>query len=303
MPRMAADLAAALHGRRNGRGWLARCPGHNDRSPSLSIHESDDGRTLLRCFAGCSQDRVIAALTGRGLWGGDFAPRDLTDDERRAIEAEIERNRAKRTSQAMTIWRETKCGAGSPIERYLRARAIDIPTPPTLRYRPSLKHPHTGLLLPAMVAAVQAVDRSIIAVHRTFLTADCDRKAGVSEPKLSLGPVSGAAVRLAAGGPELGIAEGIETAMSFMQMTGIPTWSALSAPGIEALILPPLPIASSVAIAADRDGSGRGEQAAETAARRWISEGRCVRIVLPPEPFKDFNDAHQAGFTRLEITA
>ena len=32
--------------------WMARCPSHEDKTPSLSIREGDDGRVLLHCFAG-----------------------------------------------------------------------------------------------------------------------------------------------------------------------------------------------------------------------------------------------------------
>jgi len=47
---------------RNGDGWKARCPAHDDKTPSLSITAGDDGRTLLKCFAGCTTDSVCAAL-------------------------------------------------------------------------------------------------------------------------------------------------------------------------------------------------------------------------------------------------
>jgi len=42
--------------------WLACCPAHEDRSPSLAIREADDGKVLLRCFAGCGADEVLAAI-------------------------------------------------------------------------------------------------------------------------------------------------------------------------------------------------------------------------------------------------
>src|ERR1035441_4284087 len=60
-------IAAALQGRRSGCGWVARCPAHEDRSPSLSIVERG-GKVLVHCHAGCSQEAVIEALRGRGLW-------------------------------------------------------------------------------------------------------------------------------------------------------------------------------------------------------------------------------------------
>jgi hypothetical protein len=51
--------------------WMARCPAHEDRGPSLSIRELDDGRTLIHCFAGCQPNDVLAAL---GLSLSDLFP-------------------------------------------------------------------------------------------------------------------------------------------------------------------------------------------------------------------------------------
>jgi hypothetical protein len=63
----AAEIAAALQARRTGHRWMAPCPAHKDKSPSLSIQEQN-GRVLVHCFSGCRQDDVIAALRQRGLW-------------------------------------------------------------------------------------------------------------------------------------------------------------------------------------------------------------------------------------------
>src|SRR3989442_781567 len=46
--------------RRNGKEWIARCPAHDDRTPSLSVAERD-GKILFHCHAGCSQEAVLAA--------------------------------------------------------------------------------------------------------------------------------------------------------------------------------------------------------------------------------------------------
>ncbi len=46
----------------HGSGWKARCPGHPDEIPSLSIDEGDGGRTLLHCHAGCETAAIMAAL-------------------------------------------------------------------------------------------------------------------------------------------------------------------------------------------------------------------------------------------------
>lgn len=50
--------------------WIARCPAHEDRSPSLAIREVDD-RVLIHCFAGCSVDEVVSAA---GLEISDLFP-------------------------------------------------------------------------------------------------------------------------------------------------------------------------------------------------------------------------------------
>jgi hypothetical protein len=48
--------------KKSGKGWTARCPAHEDRHASLSVHEGDDGRVLVKCFAGCSAENIVAAL-------------------------------------------------------------------------------------------------------------------------------------------------------------------------------------------------------------------------------------------------
>ena len=62
------DRLAGLRQSAPGR-WIARCPAHEDRSPSLSIRELEDGRVLLHCFAGCGAGDVLAAI---GLRMGDL---------------------------------------------------------------------------------------------------------------------------------------------------------------------------------------------------------------------------------------
>ena len=52
-----------LEGVRESNGsWKALCPAHEDREPSLSVSEGDDGRVLLRCFASCENQEIVAAL-------------------------------------------------------------------------------------------------------------------------------------------------------------------------------------------------------------------------------------------------
>ncbi|MBN2563136.1 MAG: DUF3987 domain-containing protein [Phycisphaerae bacterium] len=55
-------LSKLASAKRNGRSWIAQCPAHDDRRPSLSISEGDDGRALLCCHAGCAVEAIVEAL-------------------------------------------------------------------------------------------------------------------------------------------------------------------------------------------------------------------------------------------------
>jgi putative DNA primase/helicase len=81
-----STLAHGLEARRSGASWLARCPAHDDRNPSLAIR-AEDGKVLVRCHAGCTQRDVIDALAARGLWQSErpqksriVASYDYTDE-------------------------------------------------------------------------------------------------------------------------------------------------------------------------------------------------------------------------------
>jgi putative DNA primase/helicase len=64
------SLVRILQARRSGLAWAARCPAHEDNNPSLAICEKD-GKVLLHCHAGCSQQDVVDALKARGIWNSE----------------------------------------------------------------------------------------------------------------------------------------------------------------------------------------------------------------------------------------
>lgn len=69
----APEFAALLHAKQIRRGhWIAKCPSHADRRPSLSIAEGRKQPVVFRCMSqGCTQDEVLKAmgLTWRDLMG------------------------------------------------------------------------------------------------------------------------------------------------------------------------------------------------------------------------------------------
>lgn len=285
---IAERLAAALHGRRTGALWMARCPAHDDRTPSLSIQDAEDGRVLVHCHAGCEQAQVIAALRSQGLWGkngrdhhGPLIRRG--PPSHRGIRSDLDAQ--KRTEVALMISREAAPATSTPVETYLHSRGINITLPHTVRFHAGLRHP-SGDIWPAMVALVTGgMDNKALGIHRTFLSSDGTGKAPVAPQKMMLGPCRGGAVRLARCRDVLMVGEGIETCLAAMQATERPAWAALSTSGLRTLDLPD-DVRDVIVLA---DGDEAGEAAAREAALRWKHEGRRARIARPPQGL-DFND-------------
>jgi putative DNA primase/helicase len=281
----AENIGRALGGRKVGCGWIARCPAHDDRTPSLSICDAGNGKVLVRCHAGCDQERVIASLRSHGVW----SPPSLRQLLRTVSDAHIDRQPNERdtgrSEAALTIWPAATPAHGTLVETYLASRGLHLLPPPTLRFHVGLKHPSGGLW-PAMVALVtRGSDDLPLAIHRTFLARDGAGKAPVAPQKMMLGPCHGGVVRLAKPGDILMIGEGIETCLAAMQVTGQPAWAALSTSGLRA---PDLPRYTREVIVL-ADGDEPGELAARDAGMRWMREGRRVRIARPPWGL-DFND-------------
>lgn len=286
----AETIAKALGGHRAGATWMARCPAHDDSSPSLAISAGSNGKVLVRCHAGCDQRDVIAALIERGLWEAPGKRHGgIARKHRKNLEREPDPDAKARTVAALAIWRASQEIAGSLAETYLRSRGIALSPLPSLRFHPGLKHASGGVW-PAMVAmVVHGETGEALAVHRTFLARDGQGKAPVDPPKMMLGPCRGGVVRLGEPGDVLMVGEGIETCLAAMQATGNSAWAALSTSGLRSLDLP-CAIAKVIVLA---DGDEPGEAAAQDCARRWQRQGRSVRIARPPSGM-DFNDLLKA---------
>lgn len=272
----------------NGRTfWL--CPFHDERTPSFSI--TPDGGAF-KCFGcGAGGDVIKFVMLAEGLdfkaalefLHKDAAPTSPAKSQ--PLPQHDSNDLARRIKAAVDIWHSTSPAAGTLVETYLRGRGITAPIPPSIRYAPNLQHTPTGQFFPTMVAAVQGPDRQIVGIHRTFIRHDGKGKIPFSKPRMMLGPCAQGAVRLAKAGPKLAVGEGIETCLSVLQETDLPVWAAGSAPNIKALILP----SCVKEIILLPDGDEPGEIAAKEAARRFISEGRAVKIARPPQGM-DFND-------------
>ncbi len=284
----AATISQALKLRRSGSVHVGACPACG--YPGAFTMQDRDGRALVHCHAGCDQTDVLAALRKAGLWGRETFRCEWPIAARSVPAGEGPRGKAPVDASALlSIWQRCQDARGTVVETYLRSRRIHVQNPDDIRLFPRMRHLPTKTAWPAMVAAVRDTGGALVALHRTYLRPDGKGKADVEPAKMTLGPVGECSVHLAPAGLHLIVAEGIESALSAMGGAGLPAWAALSAGGIRKLILPPLPSASIVTIAADFDPVGFA--AAHDAAQRWITEGRIVRIATPPAPFVDWNDA------------
>lgn len=285
----AEAIAKAFGGRRVGAGWSARCPSHDDQSPSLSLRDSGDGKVLVHCHAGCTQGSVITVLKQRGLWpNGVSTASDLKLINTPTKLSNSNSDVLRRKRRAQEIWNASIPVPGTLVQAYLESRGITF-LPDSLRFHPNLPHP-TGSKWPCMVAGVKdSVTHEVTAVHRTFLDVGGKGKAPIQPQRMMLGKCSGSAVQLAQACGSLLVAEGVETVLSGMQACKLAGWAALSATGLINLILPDKVL--KVIILADADPTG--EAAAKACASRWSHEGRQVFIARPSSG-KDFNDLLRA---------
>jgi putative DNA primase/helicase len=198
---------------------------------------------------------------------------------------------SKRRALLRATWKVTRgIQSGDVAERYLRSRGLFLEAMPgDLRTADLLAYDERSSF-PALVAMVRDVNGEPVTLHRTFLQVGGTGKAPVDCPrKLMPGPVpKGSAVRLAPAGADLGIAEGVETALAASLMFGLPVWAAISAPML-ASWNPPEGV-QHVKVCGDHDPGGAGQKAAWELGARLIGEGYAVTMEIPRIPGRDWLD-------------
>jgi putative DNA primase/helicase len=150
----------------------------------------------------------------------------------------LHRHSVVNASLMREIWANTLAVVdGDPVARYLHRRGLNGRVPACLRHHPSLPYWQEGYLgnWPAMVAPLTAPDGRVLALHRTYLTADGHKAPVANVKKLTraVGPVPGACIALHEPlNGALGVAEGIETAQAAYLASGLPTVAAYCANGL-----------------------------------------------------------------------
>jgi hypothetical protein len=281
----AAEIARALKGRKAGRGWKARCPAHDDHSPSLSISVGNDGRTLVHCFTGCSQNAVLDALRSRGLWGDEQCSVSPTAEQMEWRRRDDERRVAERIASVTRIWSEAQNPQGTLAEQYLASRRLDLPSDlcgHVLRFHRAC--PWESHTAPCLVAAFRSIaDDSVRAIHRVRL--DQPERWPKAE-RMMLGAIGGSAIKLDPAGASLAVGEGVETCLAARQLGLSPLWALGSSGAIKTFM--PVAGVDELTIVGENDDTGSNRNAADECECLW--RPRTVLLVAPPQEFKDFND-------------
>ncbi len=299
-----SQWASTLHGEQNGECINIAGPGHSKGDRSLGIWfdpKAPDG-FRFHSLAGddpahcCTHLKLLlkAALTKRSselLSTRCACPID--GDEAAAQSAYIEQ--AHKASLALKIWSQCISIEGTLAAKYLKARRC-TPSAEVIAYGAIGFHAICGFghdRFPALLALVtNAVTGELIGIHRTALRDDGFGKRempGGGSAKQMLGFSKGGVVRLQRGGPALGIAEGIETALSASKIFKMPVWAALSTNGLADF--PVLAGVKFLRILADHDAAGLS--AARECKRRYKKAGIEVEVRYPLISGDDWNDVLQ----------
>ena len=177
-----------------------------------------------------------------------------------------------------------------PVHRYLARRLGDNFTVPSgIRTLRSclFKDGERLSYHPAMLASVRDLGGRAVALHRTYLTPD-GHKADVPQVRKVIGKLpDGCAVRLFDPAHTMGIAEGIETALSASALYGIPVWAALNSGRLKTWEPPPETL--EVIVFGDNDPNCDGQEAAFALGKR-LNRTITAQVVIPDIPGTDWND-------------
>jgi putative DNA primase/helicase len=197
-----------------------------------------------------------------------------------------------------SIWAETiQPKRGSPVGLYLTRRVPGLTSSNGLREHPALFNPATATRGPAMIAVIRGPDGHPVNLHCTFLTTDGHKVSADPAKRVLRGPLpDGCAIRLGPVNKTMGIAEGIENALSASILNdGMVVWSAVNG-GLLSKWSPP-PEVQMVHIFADNDQSFTGQAKAYALANRLVVQFKIKTMVHLPNDAGDWNDALKVART------
>lgn len=201
----------------------------------------------------------------------------------------------KYLKQQQRIERACKPVSG-PVEQYLNSRGLEPVRYLRMANLTYWDHdgdkPVKGATYPTMVARLTSPSGATAAFHLTYI--DGGRKANVASPRKIVAAkkeIRGSAIRLFPAGEELGVAEGIETALAAHILFKIPVWAVANTALMRGFEVPK--DVKCLTVFADRDKNHAGEAAAHELAYRMSKKVEvCVEV---PKIFGDWADMLVAG--------
>lgn len=190
---------------------------------------------------------------------------------------------------------------GTQAETYLHSRGIYAMPCRGVRYSPAEYDSDAGRLIPCMYAIASNEYGEPVYRHLTYIENGAKAEIETVRKMFTLQEYQGSvAVKLFEAGEILGVAEGIESALSAASIYKIPTWSAINA-GIMQRFRAPTGVRS-LYIFADNDKNGTGLAAAFSCGRSNILANNDVQEVFIrwPRTLNDFNDFLTDGDDILE---
>ena len=286
--------------KREGTKHKGCCPVHKEKTPSFYVFP--EGK--FHCFGcGANGDAIdfvrltenLSFIDAIDSLSGARSERwtQPKPDAPRATPARDAHAREKGIVAARIQWRRGRQITGTLAQTYLASRGIKTDGNPSLRFISDYLFA-PGVVLPAMLAAIADENRAITAVQFTLLDPSGLKKASTATPRrVGKGGVLGTgAVRLAPATDVLGLAEGVETALSAAQIFRVPVWATIGAGRMPTIAIPPS--VRTLIVFADNDEPGT--KAAE-ATIESIRLGLTAEVRRPPAGFKDFNSMLTGGKT------
>lgn len=268
------------------------CRGGTDRY-RWDDQNSTGGYICSTCGAG-DGFMLAAGVTGKSFGVLASEVRALLRDAPPPDAADGRASPASRQA-LIRVWRgATAPEGGGVVSTYLSTRLGRFWRSSEIREHAALHHPESDRAYPAMIARIANSAGEGCSLHSTYLAPDGSGKAPV-EParRLAAGKIpDGSAVRLWPAREVMGVAEGIETAMSAAIIHKMPVWACLSA-AMLAKWEPPAE-AKEIAIFADNDRSYAGQAAGYRLAQRIVATGRKAMVFVPDAPDTDWNDVLMA---------
>ncbi len=255
--------------RQQGREWHFPCPQCLYQFTACE----KNGQVLVYCHSCASNHHLLSALGSSHTF------------TRSASFQKTQNSNLETRQWALRIWNETIAIENTLAECYLRRRGINLSFPPVIRFHPGLKHTESGQYFPAVISSITDPTGEFIAIHRIWLSPD-GKKAPVKPSKKTLGSFRGGIIQLAEPLDMLALAEGLETALSVQQLSGLPTWASVSSANMKNIR--PSASVKTVYIFADHDPAGI--KAADQTAAILAREGFHVAMAVSPVPGSDFND-------------